>query len=57
MVDVTGRAKIETVSADLKHKYGLLESALSTVLRLLLFDYTVSVLFLWSYGYYFSSLI
>jgi len=35
MVNITGRAKIETVSADLKHKYGLLESALSTVLQFL----------------------
>jgi len=35
MVNITGRAKIETVSADLKLKYGLLESALSTVFQLL----------------------
>ena len=31
MINITGRAKIETMSADLKLKYGLLESALSTV--------------------------
>lgn len=35
MFNITGRAKIESVSADLKLKFGLLESALSTVLQIL----------------------
>ena len=35
MGNITGRAKIETMSVDLKLKYGVLESALSTVFWIL----------------------
>lgn len=51
MSNLTGRAEIETMSADLKLKYGVLESALSMVFCLLFFlpFFAILLLLLWSY--------